>query len=116
MNEVQKAMHWLIGGSTGLSSNCLMATMLNGGPIQSDRWGSNSHPRDSSDFRRCMGLLDAVPEFRERLSIMKQVSPYWSVLVDHWDEIEASYNDGTHLHRRTTDLIYCLLHLVDQKK
>ena len=43
------------------------------------------------DFRRCMKLLDQVPEFRERLYEMKDVSEVWSRLVDNWDEFEKLY-------------------------
>ena len=34
MTEIQKAMYWLLNGNTGMSSECLMATMLNGGPVE----------------------------------------------------------------------------------
>lgn len=87
--EIQKAMHWLLNANTGMSSECLMATMLNGGPVNGKDWKSRFSPADPSDFKRCVDLLNAVPEFREQLGVMKQVSKSWAVLVDHWDELEA---------------------------
>ena len=93
MTEIQKAMHWLLNANTGLSSKCLMATMLNNGPIEGEGWGTTFHPADPSDFNRCVQLLNAVPEFRKRLGQMKAVSKYWKVLVDHWDQIEALLNE-----------------------
>ena len=89
MTEVQKSMHWLLNANTGMSSKCLMATLLNGGPVAGKAWETNFHPHDPADFERCVGLLNAVPEFRERLGQMKTVSKHWAVLVDHWDELEA---------------------------
>lgn len=90
MTEIQKAMHWLVTCNTGLSSECLMATMLNGGPLDGRGWKTYFHPHDPADLKRCVSLLDAVPEFRERLDLMKSVSASWSTLVDNWDELEAS--------------------------
>ena len=92
MTEIQKAMHWLLNGNTGMSSECLMATMLNGGPI-SGGYASRFHPHDSGDFKRCIDLLNAVPTFRITLDVMKQVSKQWAVLVDHWDELELLLNE-----------------------
>lgn len=93
MTEIQKAMRWLLNANTGMSSECLMATMLNGGPVEGKDWKSWFSPADPSDFKRCVDLLNAVPEFRERLSVMKGVSKSWSILVDHWDELEALLNE-----------------------
>ncbi|WOE32791.1 MULTISPECIES: hypothetical protein [unclassified Acinetobacter] len=72
-----------------MSSECLMATILNGGPVSGNGWATYFHPRDPSDFKRCIGLLEAVPTFRSHLSLMKNVSKEWSVLVEHWDELEV---------------------------
>lgn len=90
MTEIQKAMHWLVTCDTGLSSECLMATMLNGGPVDGKGWKSYFHPHDPADLKRCVKLLDEVPEFRARLDLMKLVSVYWTILVENWDELEAS--------------------------
>ena len=93
MTEIQKAMHWLLNCDTGMSSECLMATMLNGGPVEGKAWETHFHPRDPSDFKCCVDLLNAVPTFRITLDVMKQVSKQWAVLVDHWDELELLLNE-----------------------
>lgn len=93
MTEIQKAMHWLLNGNKGMSSECLMATMLNGGPVEGKAWETHFHPRDPSDFKRCVDLLNAVPTFRITLDVMKQVSKQWAVLVEHWDELETLLNE-----------------------
>lgn len=59
-------------------------------PVPDDGWG-DSHPRDPSDFRRCMGLLEAVPDMRKHLSAMAKVSAVWAALVARWDELERLY-------------------------
>lgn len=76
---------WALGDNTGSSSKC-MARHLSGFPA--DRW--KSHPHDSGDFERCLGLLHAVPAFRERLGDMATVSAYWAALVKNWTRIEGA--------------------------
>lgn len=49
------------------------------------------HPADPSDFGRCIGLLDAVPAYRDRLHFAAALSPEWSALIEAWAELEALY-------------------------
>lgn len=92
MTELQKAMRWLLSGSTGMSSECMMATILNGSPIKCGNWKDSFHPHDPSDLLRCIGLLNSVPSFRAKLDLMKAVSSKWAILIDHWDELESLLN------------------------
>ena len=85
---LSQAMHWLLNDENGMSSECLLATVINDGPLKSKSMYATFHPHDPSDFRRCVGLLNAAPEFRNRLHVMKSVSKHWSALVDQWDAIE----------------------------
>ena len=85
MSDVnEKLIGWLLGGKTGVSSETIAAKMTG----QTPRYGGG-HPHDGGDFERCEGLLDAVPEFRDRLPEMAEVSPYWAALIARWDEIRA---------------------------
>lgn len=52
-----------------------------------------AHPRDPSDFGRCLTLLAAAPELREALPLMADESPEWAGLVAHWDELENLYQE-----------------------
>lgn len=52
-----------------------------------------SHPHDPDDLYRCYRLLKAIPEWNEHLQLMKPVSPAWSALVDHWDELMKLLNE-----------------------
>lgn len=42
------------------------------------------HPHDPDDFRRCVLLLEVVPEWKEKLHLLKDASPVWTKLVENW--------------------------------
>lgn len=77
---------WLASDRTGLSSK-YMAHVLTGKTLGA----KYAHPHDPSDFGRCLGLLEAVPAFRDRLSMMSAESGEWDRIVNAWDEIERLY-------------------------
>lgn len=76
---------WLQSDDTGLSSKAMAMAMFACGNGQKD------YPHDPSDFGRCYRFLEAVPEARSRLTMMRDVSPVWARLVDAWDELTALY-------------------------
>jgi hypothetical protein len=43
--------------------------------------GGTDHPHDPGDFLRCLAVSRAAPEH------MRDRSPEWSTLVDHWHEL-----------------------------
>ena len=78
---------WFIHGKRGISSTTIVEVMEGyprGALSHRQSW---TNPHDPADFYRCLLLLDVIPEYKERLSEMKSVSPEWSVLVDHWEEL-----------------------------
>lgn len=77
-----RLLDWFNSGKTGASSKCI-AFHLTG------RDSSGDYPHDASDFGRCVGLLNAVPELRVDLPKMASLNRYWAALVEQWDEIEA---------------------------
>lgn len=77
-----RVLDWFHQGETGASSKC-MAFHLTG------RSCDGSYPHDSGDFKRCVGLLTAVPELRSLLPRMAEVNRYWAALVPTWEQIEA---------------------------
>lgn len=85
-----EAVNWLATGQRGISSNAIFQH-LTGVPATRDGW--LDHPHDPADFDRCLKLLRAVPELRERLPHMASLSRGWAALVAHWDEIERSHLD-----------------------
>lgn len=90
-----KVLKWIANGERGLSSETIVRELAGIDLTQ----GRGSEPYDPSDFRRCLLLLDAVPEFRGRLEEMKKVSEYWKLLIENWSELERLYheekNNGT---------------------
>lgn len=87
MDSIEKrAARWAAGSNTGESSKAMLKVMLGERPKT-----SFCYPHDNSDLGRCIGLLDAVPEYRERLDEMKAIGPEWKALIEHWPELEARY-------------------------
>lgn len=84
----ERALAWISGPHTGLSSECIWRTMM--GVPEPAGWRGGEYPHDPDDFNRCRLLLNQVPEWRERLPGMARHSPVWAALVARWDEIEAS--------------------------
>lgn len=78
---------WLEYGHRGLSSESIVSH-LTGVPIG----GRECAPYDPSDFRRCQMLLNQVPELRQELHRMAEVSPEWAALVERWDDIDDLMN------------------------
>lgn len=77
---------WLARGERGISSNTIVQHLT--GIKTLDRFGG-SHPHDGDDLRRCMLLLDAVPELQPRIRQMATCSKEWAALVADWDGLLA---------------------------
>lgn len=78
------AMEWQRRAEKGISSNAIFETMT-GFPVCGS-WG-RGYPSDPDDLRRCRLLLDAVPEFSDRLEEMAIVGPEWAELVAIWPQL-----------------------------
>lgn len=85
LTEKQKADWWLTHGERGVSSETIFQT-IDGRIILKYEKG---HPLDPDDFRRCYLLLETIPEWKEKLHLMKTVSPVWEALVDNWDKLTS---------------------------
>lgn len=81
---------WLVSDHTGLSSR-RMASRLSATRYMPE--AEPAYPRDPADFGRCLGLLEACPELRDRLPRMADDGPEWAALVEHWDELEALWRE-----------------------
>lgn len=78
--------NWLRLGERGLSSLTISAKLF-GHPVLHT---SINYPRDPSDLRRCLLLLDATDSHR-RIGEMASVSDEWARLVAEWDSIVAVF-------------------------
>lgn len=83
----RRAAEWALSDDTGASSKTIARHMMG-----MDK--SYSYPSDGGDLGRCIRLLDAIPEWRERLPEMAQHSEAWAALVEHWAELEAMHRAG----------------------
>jgi hypothetical protein len=85
---------WAIEGERGISSNAIFNRLVLGADADkcAGVWFS-CNPSDPADFKRCEKLLRQVRGLRERLHEMDAVSPKWSALVEHWQEIVDVFED-----------------------
>lgn len=67
----------------GLSASAIYYRRLGGK-------GTDDYPADAGDFGRCVDYLgDRHPSW------MRDVSPVWRLLVDHWGELLSLHHEGT---------------------
>ena len=93
---------WLLLGETGVSSETI-AYALSGVKVQNLQKAHICYnvtpcmwdvPHDAADFRRCLRLLEYIPEWRKRLPEVAERFPSWKGIVEHWDELERLYEEG----------------------
>ncbi|MBE0467975.1 MAG: hypothetical protein IBX55_00405 [Methyloprofundus sp.] len=77
--------HWMQECDTGRSS-MFMACIALGYEMSSSK-KHHSHPRDASDFGRCIGLVERVPDVKSAFSIICEASKEWRGIIDHWTEL-----------------------------
>jgi hypothetical protein len=89
----ERVLWWCEHGNRGVSSETILANYIKVKgrivPVKVKRRPESDwdHPKDPSDFNRCHMLLEALPEIRENLEQMREVSPVWAKLVDNWDKL-----------------------------
>ena len=78
---------WLAIGARGLSSEAIALTALGLEPTGYRA----SWPLDPADLRRCLLLLEEVPETREKgLLVLAERCPRWAALVKVWDRLSET--------------------------
>lgn len=82
----RRALLWLAGGDSGMSSKAICHHMLG---MKCDR----SYPLDPSDLGRCLRMLELFPEWKARIGEMASYSPQWAGLAARWDELAAMMAD-----------------------
>lgn len=73
---------WIKNGERGISSETMLKYTYGLDIAQYE-----CHPCDPADFKRCHLLLQAVPQLRNYLHRMNDVSPVWANLVANWDKL-----------------------------
>lgn len=81
---------WFKTGDRGMSSDAMCKAIF-GIPASA----GIDHPHDPDDLSRCIKFLDAAcSEGADRLELvgrMQEISPEWTALADHWQELEESF-------------------------
>ena len=78
---------WLAVGERGLSSEAIALTTLGLKPTGFRA----SWPHDPADLRRCLLLLQEVPETREKgLLVLAERCSRWAALVKVWDRLSET--------------------------
>ena len=78
---------WLAVGERGLSSEAVALTALGQRPTGLRA----SWPHDPADLRRCLLLMEEVPETREKgLPVLAKRCPKWAALVKVWDRLSEA--------------------------
>ena len=100
---------WLASGERGLSSEAIAITTL-GAYVTGRR---AAWPLDSADLRRCLRLLEEVPEAREKgLKVLAERHSEWDALESIWDRLSATLRSeigDTLLPRRSAPKTYELM-------
>jgi hypothetical protein len=89
VSATRRLLQWFVSGDTGISSICIVATIMD---LDIAKRYQDT-PMDPIDFSRCLRLLKAVPELREHLYLMVDVSEEWDKFMLHWAELEATFMD-----------------------
>ncbi|WP_162815004.1 hypothetical protein [Erythrobacter aureus] len=88
-----RAENWKYRGEVGLSAKTIYNHFMG------HAGAKPSVPQDPSDLRRCLLLLEHVPEWKPRMDEMRTVSAQWALLIDRWDDLLKTYAeelaDGT---------------------
>lgn len=84
------ARRWLAVGEQGLSSCAIFWRLTGVKPDYLDREDQFCHPYDPGDLRRCLLLLEQVPEFKARIGEMAGCSPEWDALIESWDDLAST--------------------------
>jgi hypothetical protein len=87
MTEEEKALFWFHYGEHGTSSMTIYSALAPHPLTPMIHPTKYHHPLDPDDFSRCYLLLKMIPEWRNKLIILKQISDVWSNIIDNWDEL-----------------------------
>lgn len=80
-----RAENWLENGERGLSADTIHKF------FSGDKNDHPAHPHDIDDLKRCVYLLQHIPEWQTRMHKMAKLSPVWSRLAPAWNELTDLY-------------------------
>lgn len=93
-SETENANWWALHGEHGISSETMFNKLSAGLQVRAMKVIRQSHPHDPDDFSRCYKLLQAVPQWKDKLQNLKSLSPQWEKLVDNWDKLTEMFEQN----------------------
>jgi hypothetical protein len=99
-------LRWLASDETGSSSKYLAYTLF---PSEAPK-AEYAHPHDIGDFKRCVGLINSVPEAKNNLDLIRERSPQWDAVCENWDAWVARIENED---KTVRDEIYDIIRLHD---
>lgn len=104
-----EAVKWLASGERGMSSEAIFERMT-GMPVGSSFGGRRGWaPADPDDLRRCLLLLDAVPEWKTRIAEMADVNRHWRALVAIWPVLVETFEREMRTTAPNAPITYALM-------
>lgn len=86
---------WAVNGEHGMSSKTMFNHLSKGlTGVRSVENRYSTTPSDPDDFKRCYKLLQAVPQWKNKLNELKSLSPVWEKLVDNWGKLTEMYEQN----------------------
>lgn len=98
-DTISRANWWIANGFVGMSSK----TMWNF--FMGNKHFEVNHPYDPDDFSRCYKLLQAVPEWKERISELASLSKAWKGLSENWPKLTEMYEENLRTNWKTGEKI-----------
>lgn len=84
---------WIAQGERGPAADTIVEHLT--GIVVCAAGSFGSYPRTLTELRHCILLFETVPTLRTRLSELTTLGPEWSVIVEHWRELEELFTaDG----------------------
>lgn len=90
-DEERKVYEWLDQDKGGTSSYTMLINLfpnIKHDYLEDVKKSNGFHPRDLSDFSRCVNFLNTTDGLRERLVELSSLSNEWNNLVKDWKNIE----------------------------
>lgn len=85
----KQALEWIARGEHCWASKTMFWTLL-GKPLN-ERPTLVNYPMDPAALRRCMLVMEQVPELAGRICDMGFVSPEWNAIAARWAEITETF-------------------------
>ena len=105
---------WIISGDTGVSSKTIWAVMMNAIPDKPGHFDFDV-PHDPADFGRCYRLLEAFPEWKNKLHKVSEKFINWKPLIENWEKLTALFEKES-LNNRCPELYALMQKLNDEGK